>query len=224
MKSIIYVLFCFIRHHLVRPWAKMSSLSPLPVSLTLVLWLMPGLAGAEEVSKETDSSKATAPAADEKAAGETAPFVPPSRDTHDLGLGINAGGPFGLKLRYTWTGDSGLMLGADADAGTVFYVSDATISFLLGYWMSNRTRLMLIAGVGTTAMMNGYAGPIAHMGAGIEWKPRKWFGFGGEGGYNLGLRYPKKPSDEDLGADADDWEPKLAGYIFGRLTVTFYFI
>jgi hypothetical protein len=224
MNSINFLQCNVVSFNLVRPRPIEPFSSLTAISLALTLFLIPGFGRSEEASKENNSVNTEAPAADEKADGEAEPFVPPSRDTHDLGLGIDAGGPFGLKLRYTWSGDSGLVLGADADAGTVFYVSDATISALLGYWLSNRVRVMLIAGVGTTAIMNGYAGPIAHVGAGIEWKPRKWFGFGAEGGYNLGLKYPKKPDDADLGTDADTWEPKLAGYIFGRITVTFYFI
>ncbi len=135
-------------------------------------------------------------------------------DIFDIGLGLNIGLTPGGKVRLLATLDNGLVVGVDLDVGTIIFISDATISGILGYSFEvgrHIIRPYLTVGGGSSAIFALFAfaeGRIFHGGIGFEWKPARWFGLGLEGGVNV--------------FDCTNCDATVA-YPYARLTVMFYF-
>jgi len=130
----------------------------------------------------------------------------------DIGVGVNIGITTGAKVRVIGRLANGLTAGVDLDAGTLIFVSDATVSGILGWSFDisgDLIRPYFTVGVGGTAIFALFdivEGAILHVGAGVEWKPAKWVGIGIEGGENMA-------SFGDTGGV----------YPYVRLTTMFYF-
>lgn len=142
----------------------------------------------------------------------------PERDPVDIGLGLALGLTTGGKIRVLGTFDSGFVAGVDLDAGTVIFVSDATASAIVG-WSFNpgghiiRPYLTVGGGSGVIFALIAIAeATVLRGGAGLEWKPARWFGLGLEGGLETFFYKEGQKTGEVIGAIP-----------FGRLTVMFYF-
>jgi hypothetical protein len=115
----------------------------------------------------------------------------PAADPIDIGVGLDLGITSGLKLRALGTFDSGLVLGLDADVGTLLFYSDATVSGVVGWRLPSELTLLrpyarVGAGFGVVLMLLGGDDPtrdVAHAGLGLEWKAGRAFGLGVEGGW-----------------------------------------
>jgi hypothetical protein len=109
-------------------------------------------------------------------------------DIIDLGLGLNIGLTTGGKARLLVTLDNGIVAGVDLDIGTILFVTEATASGIFGYSFQagkHVIRPYLTLGVGSAVVWAIFAADNAsllHAGAGVEWKPARWFGLGLEGG------------------------------------------
>lgn len=104
------------------------------------------------------------------------------RDVFDIGAGLSAGFPWilGAKVRLLKTHPSGITGGVDLGFNTYGLNTQVYATGLIGYRFEGRRHVFrpYLTG-GAYAHDRGW-GALA--GAGGEWKPARWFGFGFEGG------------------------------------------
>ena len=138
------------------------------------------------------------------------------RDHIDMGLGINLGLTTGGKIRVLGILDNGFMAGVDLDLGTVIFITDATVSGIVGWEFRagrHALRPYLTLGYGEAAIFALFAaaeGKVFHGGLGFEWKPARWFGLGIEGGVNV--------------VDITSSDSESVAIPYGRLNFMFYFL
>ncbi len=131
----------------------------------------------------------------------------------DMGVGLNLGFVPGGKARILATLPSGAVVGVDVDAGTLLFITEASISAIFGWSFEVGQHVIrpyvTVGGGGALlfAILAAAAAPTVHTGVGVEWKPARWFGLGIEGGVSL-----------LVGEEANGLLP------YARLTAMFYFL
>jgi hypothetical protein len=146
------------------------------------------------------------------------------QDRIDMGVGLNIGLTTGGKARLIATLEPGVVVGVDLDIGTIIFISELTASGILGWSFqpgNHVIRPYVTAGAGQGilfAILVAAAGPVSHLGGGIEWKPARWLGLGLEGGVNT------MHGHRSAGMSGERESDQVIHFPYARLNLMFYFL